>query len=85
MVACVAQQGGSIPKDQISSFGRLVLHLIIRVDELIVLVLIVILALELGVGLGEVDCLAARARALNDVRRLDLLHVVLVGLLSCSR
>lgn len=62
---------------------RLVLHLVIRVDKVIVLVF-VILALKLLVGLGEVDRLAACARAVDDVGCLDLLHVVFVGLLSCD-
>lgn len=59
----------------------LVFHLVIRVNEIIVVILILIVA-ELLVSLGEIDVLSARAAA-NDVGRLDLLHVVLVGLLHC--
>jgi hypothetical protein len=55
--------------------SALVLHLVIRVDEVLIVFLLIIIA-ELLVGLGEVDVLAACAGV-------DLLHVVLVGLLDC--
>lgn len=63
-------------------YTALLLHLIIRIDKVVVLILVIVVP-KLLVSLGEVDGLAARARAVDDVRCLDLLHVVLVGLLGC--
>jgi hypothetical protein len=60
----------------------LILHLIIRVDKVVIIVLVV-LALKLLVGLAEVDVLTTRAAA-YDVGCLNLLHVVLIGLFGCS-
>lgn len=67
-----------------SYFARLLLHLVIRVDEVVVLILIVVLP-KLLISFGEVDGPSACARALNDVGCLDLFHVILIGLLGCSR
>lgn len=67
-----------------SYFAHLFLHLVIRVDEVVVLILIVVLP-KLLISFGEVDGPSACARALNDVGCLDLFHVILIGLLGCSR
>src|SRR5690349_9224949 len=67
-----------------SYFAHLFLHLIIRVDKVVVLILIIVIP-KLLISLSEVDGLSACARAVNDVRGLDLFHIILVGLLSCSR
>jgi hypothetical protein len=66
-------------REQLTS--ALILHLIIRVDEILVVFLLIVIT-ELLVGLGEVDVLAACA-GVDDIGRVDLLHVILVGLLDC--
>ena len=85
LIAQAASQGAQkYQRSRVATLRRLVLHLIIRVDEVIILILVV-LAFKLLVGLGEVDRLAACTAALDDVRCFDLFHVVFVGLLSCVR
>lgn len=88
LVVCATE---IVPKQQRSTYtpndeesdrrNSLVLHLIIRVDEVLIVVLLIILA-ELLVGLGEINVLAARAGA-DDIGRVDLLHVILIWLLDC--
>jgi len=61
----------------LTSEGKLILHLIIGIME--VLVIVFVLLRKLLSSLGEVDGLAPRAAAaLDDVAGVDLLHVVLV-------
>lgn len=59
---------------------RLLLHLVLVVDEVLIFVLILVL-LEVLRGLGEVDVATTSAPA-HDVLLVDLLHVVLIGLLD---
>ena len=64
-------------KHTLTSEGKLILHLIIGIME--VLIIVFVLLRQLLSSLGEVDGLAPRAAAaLDDVAGVDLLHVVLV-------
>jgi hypothetical protein len=82
-LAVVGSSSARVPQRAMSdSRDALVLHLVVRVDKVLVIVLLVLVA-ELLVGLGEVDVLAAGAGS-NDVGCVNLLHVVLIWLLDCS-